>query len=146
MAAPLTISSINSSYLLEIPDVFPSALLLQGYNVDNAFDTEQVEPVEVQIGVDGLSGAAYLPYLIKQSISFLANSPSIQIFDAWAEAMRSAREAYPANGKIIIPSIGRIYTARRGWLTAYSPVSDAKKALEGRTFGITWEKLTPMNG
>ncbi len=140
-----TITSANSSYVLTVPDVFSSPIVLKGYNVDTAYDTENVEPVEVQIGVDGFTGAGYTPYLTKQTIEFLANSPSIALFEAWEETQKFAQEAYPASCTIIIPSISKIYKGQVGWLTTYSPMSSAKKVLGGRGFTLTWGSLTPQN-
>lgn len=136
-----SITSANSIYMLAIAKLFPVPQKLQGFAADDIFDTEGVETGEVVMGVDGILSAGFVFSPIKQSISIQADSPSALFFEAWYSAEQTEREKYRASAVIILASVGMVYTCSNGVLTNYAPMSDAKKVLQPRKFGITWEKV-----
>jgi hypothetical protein len=133
-----SVTSASAIYMLSIDTVYPTPQKLEGFGVDEAFDTEAVEMAEVQLGVDGFSAAGWVPRLTIQTITLLAASPSFLIFENWAAAMDLIKEVYYATGIITIPAIKRKYTLRRGVLTRYPPVPNARRTLQQRQFQVTW--------
>lgn len=138
-----TLTSANSEFALVIPGVFAAPVTLQGYATDDAFGSEDVNPVEARIGVDGRKSAGFTPYLVKMLIHLQADSASMTIFDQWNAALIAVRDDLPASGSIIAPSLNQAWTLNNGSLTRFKPVPDAKKIYDARTFEITWES-TPI--
>lgn len=134
----LTITSANAVYMLAIDGVFPVPQQLQGWGVDEAFDTEMADIAEVQLGVDGLAVSGWIPRLTKQTVTLLAASGSFSIFETWVAAMDQAREVLYASGTILLPSVGRKYSLPQGTLTRYPALPNVKKVLQQRQFEITW--------
>ena len=139
-----TITSANSIFTLAIIGLFDSPQRLQGFAADDICDTESVESAETVMGVDGIlvAGVVYAP--IKQTVMLQADSESTLLFDEWRRVEQSERVKYYATGVITFPSLNAVYTCTRGVLTHYSPISDAKKVLQPRKFGITWQSIHGM--
>jgi hypothetical protein len=137
-----TITAANSEFILTIPLVFSVPQPLDGYATDDAFDSEDVSPAEAKIGVDAKMSAGYTPYLFKQVIHLQADSDAIQVFDDWRQAMDTVREVFFAQGKIILPAVGKIVTLTKGVLTRAKPLPDVKKLLEPQSYEVTWQKVT----
>lgn len=140
--AALKITSASAVYMLSVDTIFPTPVKLQGFGVDDAFDTEVVETGEVQLGVDGFSAAGWIPRLIVQTITLLAASPSFKMFEDWIAAQDIVRDVYYANGVITIPAIKRKYNLRQGVLTRFPPLPNARRTLQQRQFTITWAEVT----
>lgn len=140
---PGTITAANAVFTLAVNGVFNVAQQLQQFSADDVFDTEAVESAEIMMGVDGHLSAGFVFVAVKQSITLQADSPSNLIFEAWQQAQKTARDLFFAQGGVILPSVGRAYTMTRGVLTSYPPIPDAKKVLQPRKYGITWESVSP---
>lgn len=140
---PRTITSANSSFVLNIPDVFPIPLAVQGYAADDAFSVEAFDVAEAMMGVDGKMSAGYTPNVKKLTVVLQADSPSLETFDAWVGAMEQAREVFLADVTITIPSINKTYNMRRGALTNAKKLPDAKKVLQPVQYVITFEAIEP---
>lgn len=133
-----TITSANAVYMLAVDTVFPVPQRLQGFGVDEAFDTEAADMAEVQLGVDGQTAAGWIPRLTTQTITFLASSPSVILFEAWVAAQDIAQEVFQANAVIVIPSISRQYVLQQGTLQRFPAISNARRVLANRQFTILW--------
>jgi hypothetical protein len=138
-----TITAANSVFTLSIPDVFPTPQQLQGYATDDAFASENVEPAEAMMGVDGLMSAGFTPFPTKITIAFMADSPSIQIMESWLGAMKAAQEVFFADASILLPSVSKAYACTKGALTGAKQFPDAKKVLQAVQYVITWESVVP---
>lgn len=141
--AEKTLTAANAVYLLSVRGLYPIAQLLQGYSADAAFDTEASVPTEVQIGVDGIMSAGFVPFLTVQSISLQADSNSVLVFENWLAAMKSAREVMYADATISLPSVQRKYTLTKGSLTSVPSIPGTRKVLQPRSFAITWGNIDP---
>lgn len=137
-----TITSANSSFTLNVPGVSPVPIPIQGYAADDAFDTENVAPNEVKMGVDGQLSGGYTPYPVKLKFVLQANSASILFMDLWRQTMDAATEAYPASATIIAPSIGKVWNFKNGFLTGAMPIAPGKKTLSPQTYEITFNAFT----
>ena len=138
-----TLTASNSVYMLTVIGLFDVPQQLQGWATDDMFDTEAIENVELLMGVDGKLSAGWIPTMKKQTISLQADSDSNLIFDSWATAEESQREKFIAAGIIRLPALGLSYALVRGFLSSYRPVPPAKKILQPRQFGITWNQILP---
>ena len=82
-------ASANSEFTLFIPAVSAGPVVLQGYAVDDAFDTANVKPAEAKMGVDGRKSSGYTPYLTVMKVHLMPDSPAVAIFDQWLKRARS---------------------------------------------------------
>ena len=142
--AEKTITAANSTYVLAVTGLFPVPIRLEGYSAEAAFMTDATENTETLMGVDGHMSAGFVPTMKRQTISLQADSPSNDLFEAWHEAMEAVREVYFANGIITLPAINRTYIMTRGVLSSYSPMPEAKKVLQPRSYVITWNNVNPV--
>lgn len=134
----LTITSANAVYLLSVPGVFNAPQQLQGFGVDEAFDTEAAETAEAVIGVDGVAVSGMVPRLTTQTITLLAASKSFTLFEDWVRAQDTVRDVFYATGTIILPSLQRKYSLPQGTLTRWPAIANARRTLQQRQFTIVW--------
>lgn len=138
-----SITAANAVYMVSIPLLFPIPQQLQGFAADDVFGTDPLQSAETLMGVDGRLSGGFVYVEIKQSITLQADSPSNDFFDAWYSAQQVAKEPYTASALVLLTSLARKWTMTRGFLTTYQPIPDAKKLLQPRKFGITWESVQP---
>lgn len=132
------ITSANATFSLNVPDVFPIAVQLQGFATDDAFATEAVDVAETMMGVDGRMSAGYVPFIVPMRIMLQADSPSIAAMEQWATAEIQAQAKYFANGVILLPSVGRQYSLSQGALRRITPTPAVKKVLQPVEYEIHW--------
>lgn len=134
------LTSANSEFTITVADVFNGPAIMQGYKVDEAFGSANVKPTEARQGVDARKSSGRTPYLVVMKVHLMADSPSVDIFDQWAQAIAAAGDDLPAQqGSIWAPSLGKAWALTNGSLTEYSPMPEAKKLFEGQDYEITWE-------
>lgn len=136
-----SITSTNVVFMLSINSLFQIPQQLQGFSVDDIFDTEAIDPAEIVMGADGKLSAGLIHVAIKQSFSLQADSQSNSLFEAWYAAQINAGDIYFSNATAYLPSISRAYVLRNGVLSSYPPLPDAKKILQPRKYSITWESV-----
>ena len=136
-----TITSANAILSLAVNNYFPVPQTIQGFAVDDAFESEAVQQSEVLMGVDGIlsAGKVFVPY--KMTIHLQADSPSAFLFDAWRTAQDAAVDVFSASGSITLPSTSMIYTLQNGFLTSATPFPAVKKTLEPLVYEITWQRI-----
>lgn len=142
-----TITSANSQFTLSIPDIFPTPIVVQGYEADDSFTQEAFNIGEYRMGVDGQLSAGYTPEPKKLTVMLNPSSASLQVFDQWAQAIESAKEQFEASAVIVLPSIGRAYNFSVGYLVNIKKLPDAKKTLQGVPYVIVWQDIqsVPIN-
>ena len=138
-----SITSANAVYLLSINALYNTAQQLQGFAADEIFSTDPLESAEVMMGVDGILSAGFVFVPVKQMVVLQADSASNAIFENWWSSQQQIKDLYFASGQITLPSLGRKFTLTNGALTTYPPVADAKKVLQPRKYGITWQSIIP---
>lgn len=134
-----TLTTANSALTIQVRDLFPIPQAIQGYAVDDSFSTDDVSPVEVQMGVDGHLSGGYVPYPTALNIMLQADSPSLQMFDDVLAAQVAAKEAYIFDATMILQGSNEKHVFVRGFLTSATPTSSAKKVLQPRKFTITFQ-------
>lgn len=138
-----TITAANAIIMFSIPGLFPTPQQLQGFATDDVFDTDALESAEVMMGVDGKLSGGFVYVAIKQNYALQADSPSAIIFDQWYAVQQQIQDLYTANATVTLTSLGTKWALTKGFLTTYKPVPDAKKLLQPRKFGITWQSISP---
>ena len=133
-----TITSASAVFMLSIQSVYPVPQQLQGFGTDDGFLTDLVDAAEVQVGVDSVGVAGWIPRTPKQTIRLLASSLSFYVFENWIAAQDAIQDILYASATIAMPSISRKYTCNQGALMRVSTMADAKKVLANREFEITW--------
>ncbi len=136
------ITSANAIFLITL-DIFPAPQQLQGFAADDIFDTEPLESVETSMGVDGNLSAGFVFVPVRQSIHLQADSPSGFFFDQWWAANQIGRQSLAASAVVILNSLGTKWVLTNGFLRQYKPIPDARRILQPRVFGITWESVSP---
>lgn len=136
-----TITAANSVFSLVVDDLYPVAQQLQGYAADRMFATEAMENAEIIMGADGKMSAGFVFNPVKQTITIMADSASLVIFETWAQTQRTAQEIFRGQATIILPAIKRKYTLKRGVLTSAKFIPDAAKTLQPTEYQITWESV-----
>lgn len=138
-----SISAANAIYMLGISSIFPAVQQLQGFSADDIFSTDPIDTAELSMGVDGKLSAGFVYTMIPQTITLQADSDSNNLFDAWWGAEQVAGDKFSCFGTIALPGLSKVWVLTNGFLTSYSPIPDAKKTLQPRKFGITWNLITP---
>lgn len=141
--AATTITSANSIFILTVPGIYPQGIKLEGYAAERAWNTDAQETTESQIGVDGQKASGWVPAMVSQTVSLLANSKSRQVFNNIARAQRANRDALVFQGSITLPSTGESFACINGTLKNYKPVPGAAKVLEPVEFAIEWQDIQP---
>lgn len=136
-----TITAANAVFTIAIDPIYPSAVTLQGYGVDDAFSSEPVEKTLMQIGVDGLPSLAYVFRAIDVTVNLQSNSPSVDVFNRWANTMDSIRDALPCNAVIELPAIGKRYVMSVGALNGYMPIPTTTEYINSIPFTIRFSKV-----
>ena len=139
-----TITSANSVVTIAVSGLFSTPVQLQGYSTDKAWDTAAQVITETQIGVDGRKTAGLVFNPVKQTFSFQADSPSVQIFEAIYAAQRAARDVYYISATIDLPATGQSYVCNKGTLEDYNSVASAGKVLTAREFSVNWGSVQPV--
>lgn len=137
-----TITAANAVATLTVSGVFSAPQTLSGFSADNIFDTPDLVANETMMGVDGRLSGGYVYAPVPQTWTFMADSTSNDIFDAWYAAMKTNKDTYIASGIITLKSLSMQYTLKRGFLTSYSPAPAAAKVLQPRRYTITWQSIT----
>lgn len=138
-----SITAANAVYMLGITGLFPAPVQLQGFATDEVWGTDPLKSAEVLMGVDGRLSGGFVYVPIEQSITLQADSLSTGLFDQWWNAMQVNQTPFPAQGRIRLRSVGSSWVLTKGFLTTYQPIPDAKKLLQPRKFGITWQQVVP---
>lgn len=100
----------SNAVLTYSSSLIPNVAVLQGFNVDNILEVEDVDNVEVEIGLDGAMQAYIKPILLPFKLTFFAGSPSIVDFEAIQDAQTSTGLVIRGELNIYIPSINRNFT------------------------------------
>lgn len=121
MGATLTVA--NSSLVMTVEGIFPNGVALQGYAADNVFETGEVENGEFQMGIDGKLSAGYVFNEIPFTITLSADSPSLDVFEQIWQREASNRDKLDIGLAVALPSNGKRYGLRSGFMRSYKAPS-----------------------
>lgn len=137
------ITSANIILTLAQPILFPAPVQLQGFANDDVTDLDVIQSIEAIMGVDGRLSGGFVFVPVTQNIALQADSESNDVFDIIYTQQTAAKDVYPLSGVMLAPSIATKWTFTNGFLTAYKAAPDAKRTLQPRRYGITWERVVP---
>ncbi len=138
-----TITSANAVLILTIPGVFDSGVRIQGFATDDIFGTDPIATTEARMGVDGNLAAGKIFNPVKMKLHIEANSPSVDVFEAWNAAEEQLRETISCTGTLEMPGVGKSFDLTNGYLTSFKSLPDAKKTAQPVEHEITWERVQP---
>jgi hypothetical protein len=138
-----TLTGANIQIFFSIAGLYNAPVQLQGFMVDDVYDTDQIASTETMMGVDGILSAGFVFVPVKQNFALQADSASIAIFENWWATNQQLRDSLSANASILLPSLGKKYTQTKGFLTGYKPMPDIKKLAQGQKFAVTWQQIAP---
>lgn len=139
-----TLTSANSIIILAVPNLLPVPTQLQGYAADEIFTSSAMDNKEISMGLDSIMSVGWVPVPFDQTYTLQANSASVVFFDALWASEQQLRDAYPIQGNITLPGLGRTYQLVSGTLRNYQPMANAGKILAPRPFMISWERVQQL--
>ena len=139
----MSITAANAVVTLSIGTLFPIPQTLSQFSMDDIFSSEPIDTAEIQMGADGYMTAGIIYVPVKLDISLLADSASNTLFENWYMAEQALKDKIYASGLITLISTGKKYSMVKGVLTSYPTMPNAKKVLQPRKYGITWQAISP---
>lgn len=139
-----TLTAANAVITLTIPGVFDTPQQLQQFSVDDIADVDTLTVAETLMGVDGFLSGGYVFNKVKYTYTLQANSPSVFVFDQWKLSQDNQLDTFPANGLLVLKSLGTKWTWNNGFLTEWMPAPNVKKILQPRRFVVEWESVLPQ--
>lgn len=136
-----TLTNANSVMTLTCSELGIGPVQIQGFATDDAFDTTEVKPAEVMVGVDGKKSQGYVAFLVPFKFILQADSTSVDIMDALQEAQEAAQETYEIGVSLSAPGVGKLWTFQNGTLTSFKKTPQGKKLLQPQTYELTFEKM-----
>lgn len=127
--------------MLSIDTIFPVPQQLYGFAADDIYSLPTIRSVETSMGVDGRLSGGFVFAMVPQTISLQADSAANDLFDEWNAQQQANRATFPAQGVILLNSLGSKWITTNGFLTGYKPAPDAKRTLQPRQYEITWERV-----
>lgn len=120
------------------------AFTVEGFASDSAFMADDVDIAEARMGVDGKMSVGYTPYIVKQTITLQADSPSIALFEAIVGAQNTLRAPVILDQVLAIPSIQKSYIFTKGAMTRLTPFPPGKRVLEPVNYELSWEVVSAV--
>lgn len=121
MTATLTVA--NSSIVLTVEGLYPNGVPLTGYAADNVFEAAAVENGEFSMGIDGNYSAGYVFNPIPFTLTFQADSPSVQVLQEIWQREQSIRDKLRTGLTVALPSANLRYVLRNGFMQSYQAPS-----------------------
>lgn len=117
MTATLTVA--NSSIVLTVEGLYPNGVALSGYAADNVFEAGAVENGEFAMGIDGKLSAGFVYNEIPFTLTLQADSESLDVFEQIWQRESSTRDKLSLGLTVSLPSTGKRYTLRNGFMRSY---------------------------
>lgn len=136
-----TLTSFNSVLTLTVSELDIGPVQIQGFATDDAFDTPEVKPVEVMVGVDGQKSSGFVAYLVPFTFILQATSTSIDVMDAIQEGIQALGDDVDIEMTLESPALGKLWTGQQGSLTSYKPTPQGKKLLGPQKYELTFQKM-----
>lgn len=139
----MSITSANAVITIAIPGLYDAPVTLEQFSADDIFDVDPNELAEARMGVDGVLTGGRVNAPLMQKISFMADSPSVRVFDTWNAAQRQINDLYFAHGGVTLRSTGMKYTLVKGIFRSWQTIPSARKVLETRVAELVWQSIDP---
>ncbi len=136
-----TITSANSTAILQVESLFPSGIVLEQFSIDQSIIFDEVNFTENRIGVDGKMASGFVPSIKSVNVFLEASSPSFPLLCQLGEVMSQNKCVYACTLVVNIPSIKKVYTFSNGVLKSGRLFPDNKKTLEPVNFRFEFESF-----
>lgn len=129
--------------------MYPVGLLtipqqITGFTAEDIFDSENIVNSELVVGLHNKVVSGWLPNVVKQKVTLMANSSSNLLFEAWYATEQAKRKKLKAIGVWTPFNLGMIYLLYNGTLTSYSAMAGAKRLMQPRSYEITWQDVIAL--
>lgn len=139
----IDITSANSSFVISCAAAAIASIGLEGYSVDVGVAMDAIESAIARKGIDGKFSAGWVPYVVPVTVTFEANSPSIDVMNAILTYSDAIRGLAIITGVLNIPSINRNYNFGKGVITSAQMMPNLERVLAPQSYGITFEAIRP---
>ena len=136
----MTITAANAIFYLSVPGLYDSPVRIEQFGTDAMVSVAQNNPVVAQKGIDGHTSFGWVPTNREVTITLAADSPSLRLFEDWANYQETVREVMVCNAEFVIPSINRKIIGTRGGMTASQAHPNAAQTLQASGFVITFDR------
>lgn len=139
-----TLTTANSKILLNAP-VFPAPVELKQYSTDDIINQDDIEFAESRMGIDGIMSSGYVINSRVVNMTFESTSPSIDTFNLWINAMKTARDVLIAPAmRVSVPSLNATYVFTNGVIKSGKEMPDLKKTSQPITYTLEFESCTAV--
>lgn len=148
MSNTRTLTAANSRIAMTVDTIFPAPVVLQGFQADNVFDMGDISPIMTTMGVDRRLSAGLVAVSQAVSLYFQGDSLSVDVFEQINQQQQANLTPYAIQLLIDCPSIQKSAICTRGFLTNLKAFNSAQRMMGGRTFTMTFERITvvPLAG
>ena len=136
----MTITAANCIFYLTVPGLYDAPTRIEQFGTDAMVSVAQNNPVVAEKGVDGHTSFGWVPTNKEVTITLAADSPSLRLFEDWANYQDAIREVMTCNAEFSMPSIGKKIIGTRGAMTTGQAHPSAAQTLQASAFVITFDK------
>lgn len=139
--ANFDITSANATAVLTVETLFPAGIQLQQFGTDQAISQATFDLTETRMGVDGKMVAGYIPGIKEMTVTLEANSPSFDSLCQIYEAYTTNKTIYECTLVCTVPSIGKVFTWRRGVMKTPAPFPALEQVLGQTAWVFHFESM-----
>lgn len=139
-----TLTTANAKMMMTLP-ILPAPVEIKGFSVDDLANMDEAQFTESRMGVDGYKSSGYINTTRKLNIVLEATSPSIDIFNIWISAMKTAKESLSISVLTISSkALGMTFTCYNGTLESGKEIPDFKKTTQPITYKLDFESIVAV--
>jgi hypothetical protein len=141
---PGTLTTANASLAATVEALYPSAVPIQGFSADDAWDPDAVENGEYSYGIDGRLSAGFVFNEVPLALTLQADSNSLVYFEnTWGYEF-SNRTKLQWDLTITATALGRRYEYKQGYMRSYKAPA-GKKILQPAVANFIFAQLQISN-
>lgn len=135
-----TLTTANATLKMVAEALYTSAVSVQGFATDDAWDQDAVQNGEYSMGVDGNYSAGYVFNAVRMTITLQADSPSLVYFENVYNYENTNRTKLTTEITIRSTANGRLYDYKNGFMESYKAPA-GKKILQPAVVVYTFGRL-----
>lgn len=139
----MTITAANCILYITVPGLYDSPVKIEQFGTDAMVSVAQNNPVVAQKGIDGHTSFGWVPTNKEVTFTLAADSPSLRLFEDWANYQEMIREVMVCNAEFSMPAILRKIVGTRGAMTTAQTHPNAAQTLQAAAFVVTFDTWTP---
>lgn len=139
-----TLTTANAKMMMTLP-FLPAPVEIKGFSTDDLANMEEVQYTESRKGIDGFKSSGYIEASRKLNVVLESTSPSIEWFNLWISAIKTAKESLPIILLTIsCKALGCTFMCYNGTLENGKEIPDLKKTSQPITFKLDFENIVPV--